>query len=519
MPVLSLEKKVFRNKGGLLVLFWSFGGFLFFIYCLKAGYIDLTMCFLASLVFYPIAGWLTDVYFGRCKVVRISMWITFFMILAYNLVLVVRVFCPKYAHGKIFKCVDTVIGAVGLLSFSGFQANALHFGMDQFVDASSMEITAYINWYVWIILLSRCLINISQVEGCCDKYHIKLIIIFAISFFWTLVVISDIFLSHWLVKEPVVRNPLKLIVQVCKYAAKNKYPRLRSSFYFWDKNTHSRLDLGKAKFGGPFTSDQVDDVKTFFRILLIIFVVSCILALGFILVTSFKYLIMHYKNAHSEYCYVQLVEEEIPNLVVVASIPIFELFFYPWIRKCTWCAKVSILQRFLFGIFLVILYELHIVSVEAVSSFSGQNHNDTCTLNFKNFTPVAQGPTYYNWLIWSNLFSVSAMYFLFTSAITFIYAQTPYSMKGLLSGIAYCLSGITSAIATFFWDETFKRHSLKSIHNSKYCGVGFYGISLVVTAFLLIIGIWFTKKYKLRERDEEHPYQQISEVDVLNRYE
>ncbi len=30
------------------------------------------------------------------------------------------------------------------------------------------------------------------------------------------------------------------------------------------------IDLGKEKYGGPFTYEQVEDVKTFFRLLLLI---------------------------------------------------------------------------------------------------------------------------------------------------------------------------------------------------------------------------------------------------------
>ena len=60
---------------------------------------------------------------------------------------------------------------------------------------------------------------------------------------------------------------MKLIYQVLKYAAKNRHPRLRSVFTYWEDKPYSRIDLGKNKYGGPFTTEQVEDVKTFFRIL------------------------------------------------------------------------------------------------------------------------------------------------------------------------------------------------------------------------------------------------------------
>ena len=93
----------------------------------------------------------------------------------------------------------------------------------------------------------------------------------------TLSILSDCCFSHWLVKEPVTNNPLKLIYQVLKYAVKNKYPRLRSAFTYWEDRPYSRIDLGKNKYGGPFTIEQVEDVKTFFRILAVFgFVLQCL---------------------------------------------------------------------------------------------------------------------------------------------------------------------------------------------------------------------------------------------------
>ena len=34
----------------------------------------------------------------------------------------------------------------------------------------------------------------------------------------------------------------------------------------WEEDIPSRLDLGKSRYGGPFTTEQVEDVKTVFRV-------------------------------------------------------------------------------------------------------------------------------------------------------------------------------------------------------------------------------------------------------------
>ncbi len=101
----------------------------------------------------------------------------------------------------------------------------------------------------------------------CGDYEQPILFALSVSFMMTLLAVTDICINHYLIKEPVTHNPLKLIFQVLRYAVKNKYPRLRSAFTYWEDKPYSRIDLGKSKYGGPFTTEQVEDVKTFFRFL------------------------------------------------------------------------------------------------------------------------------------------------------------------------------------------------------------------------------------------------------------
>ena len=66
-------------------------------------------------------------------------------------------------------------------------------------------------------------------------------------------------------------HPLKLIYNVLKYAWKHKCPENRSAFTYWEDDIPSRIDLGKNKYGGPFTTEEVEDTKTFFSIILATF--------------------------------------------------------------------------------------------------------------------------------------------------------------------------------------------------------------------------------------------------------
>ena len=55
--------------------------------------------------------------------------------------------------------------------------------------------------------------------------------------------------------------------KVLRYAWKHKFPERHSALTYWEEGLPSRIDLGKSKYGGPFTVEQVEDVKTLGRIL------------------------------------------------------------------------------------------------------------------------------------------------------------------------------------------------------------------------------------------------------------
>ena len=51
------------------------------------------------------------------------------------------------------------------------------------------------------------------------------------------------------------------------YSWKHNVPEHRSAFTYWEDDIPCRIDLGKNKYGGPFTNEEVEDTKTFLRIL------------------------------------------------------------------------------------------------------------------------------------------------------------------------------------------------------------------------------------------------------------
>ena len=59
------------------------------------------------------------------------------------------------------------------------------------------------------------------------------------------------------------------MARVVGFARRHKVPIQRSAFTYWEDDIPTGLDLGKNKYGGPFTTEQVENVKAFFGIVYI----------------------------------------------------------------------------------------------------------------------------------------------------------------------------------------------------------------------------------------------------------
>ena len=156
-----------------------------------------------------------------------------------------------------------------LIGLTACLVTALQLGLDQMPDASAANIISFISWFyfsfslgLWIydslwVVLKECII--SDLEQTITQV-LSLLPVLSMS-----IVCYTIFLlaPKWLTVEPTSSQSLQTIYQVLKFAAKHKAPLNRSAFTYWEEDIRSRLDLGKSRFGGPFTTEQVEDVKTF----------------------------------------------------------------------------------------------------------------------------------------------------------------------------------------------------------------------------------------------------------------
>ena len=67
--------------------------------------------------------------------------------------------------------------------------------------------------------------------------------------------------SDYFWTENIMGNPYKLVYGVIQFAIKHKHPIKRSAFTYCNDECPSRIDCEKQSYGGPFTTEQVEDVK------------------------------------------------------------------------------------------------------------------------------------------------------------------------------------------------------------------------------------------------------------------
>ena len=266
----SYQIRKLKNKGALIVLFWNY--LVTCLYSYLANHVSefdhrIKPYFIGCCFTLPFGGWLADVYLGRYIVIRWSMWIMWTASVLATVSSVVAQMVNSYQHIHSFiLLVLLVITSIGL---GGYWANMIQFGLDQLQDASTTEITAFISWFIWTYMSGGIIIDFAYT--CTnEKYYIigQLYACICLTIGLILLLLSN----GVLIKEPVTQNPFKLVYKVVKFAIKNKHPRCRSAFTYCEDELPSRLDLGKHKYGGPFTTEQVEDVKTFLRLLTVVFV-------------------------------------------------------------------------------------------------------------------------------------------------------------------------------------------------------------------------------------------------------
>ena len=271
--------------------------YMYFISVIGTVYV----CFAILQIFYPLAGYLADVRYGRKKCVIGSLWSFFATTVLLGLFGLVALsllgsYLPYHSHKWPYALMSVVVILLGLpviivvffffSSIVAFHANVIQFGLDQLHDSQTDHLVLFIHWYVLLsyvatelikapssILLSLCwLYDWTNIPFAVD-WSIILIItipsILAVICLFLLISFCVAFRKRhtWFLSDSGSKNPYRLVYKVVSFAREHRNPVRCSAFTYCEDELPSRLDLGKEKYGDPFTTEQVEDVKAFLGIL------------------------------------------------------------------------------------------------------------------------------------------------------------------------------------------------------------------------------------------------------------
>ena len=454
-----------------------------------------------GMLIFSASGLLGDVVLGRYKMIKYGLLILWVSTVVHSIADVV-VHIAKVNDSRAWSLVSSLFVVFGAIGCGGFLVNSMNFGIDQLMDAPSWKVSSYISWYCWCFFVPD-ISNILVLK--CLYYPWSTIGTGFVAFVITIALCVDILFNKTLVKEPTFPNPLKLIYNVLKYAARNKYPRSRSAFSYWDEKK-SRIDLSKTKYGGPFTFEEVEDVKTFLRMLGIIFVGGFFTGYFIVFVNIDDFMFYRFRDdnfmenitdiSSYRHCLVRQVFHEGASFLIVVGVPLFECFVYPLLRN--YSEAVTILTKFKYGMFFLLLSQLNYLALDIAGYVVTSNKNITvpCLL-CSSKTDLTNGKTFnisFYWLGTPKLCSALAFYLIFTSTAEFLCSQSPYSMKGFLMGLTY------SFVSSFIFVNGELRNLYKKFkwHNS--CGTLYFLVSSVLTLVLIILICIITKWYSRRRR-------------------
>ena len=498
-PIFKIEW--LKHKGALLVLIWTF-------LCLPVYHYltlrkisrspikdklklqpDATLLPVGLLL--PIGGWLADAFFGRYKVIRCGMWMMWFGAMLNGVSLVVRKMDEAYgSHGDPWVSLfSMVIMGIGL---GAYQANIIQFGIDQLIDASSTEIKSVIAWYTMTIFISG--ITIYYSSYCAQEYVAMLII----AMFLTLAVSSDFIVGHWLTKEQITENPLPLILKTVIYTIKHKLKGQKTNS-LGHQGFLSIFNIAKRVYNGPFTNEQVEDVKTFFWVLVVILVFT-VFSSGSTTINNISHQItIHLRNwpidDTTSGCYhgmsIYYATFTYSAVVVLIYLVVIHPLFHRFIPR------TSIPFKCLCSIFILIAAVLLLLGLETASYLLEKRLNWT-TSGYYAFQKESYIDVH--WVILPNFLIGLSMFLYILSGIEFICAQAPFNMKGLVLGIACALFGLGALINASISEAFVNKESIWK-NAPLTSGILWYLVMegvIVLIGFIILVVI--IRMYKRRTR-------------------
>ena len=430
--------------------------------------IDISYCL--TFLAFPFFGLLADIKTGRYKSIIIGVYISFIAWIIGGLAVIVNSFItlkPLYLSSLFFYLILQSIG------YCTVHSNIVQFNIDQSVGASANQLSAIVLWH---IVSPSIVLAITKIGKCLFKdFGLVSYIVSGVSV--CTVIITNYLFKHWLDTTPHIINPIKLIAKVLNYAWNNKYPRNRSALTYWEEDYPSRLDLGKEKYGGPFSVEEVEDVKTVLRLIPLLI---CII--GGRCVEDYEWNRLNQKDLNSNVISCLVVNESFSYLVSSILLLFFHFLIYP----CFYNYIPSMLKRLSLGLIFTLSYPVSYLIIIICQSYLNVNVN-----LLKVILPQ---------ILLTISYSV-----IFPISFEFTIAQCPHQMRGFMIGLWYAAHGIGFGI------NSICKYSFKCEEEITCRSNFYYLVKSLVLLVILILFLILAKCYKLRVRDNEVNIHLIAE--------
>ena len=343
---------------------------------------------------------------------------------------------------------------------------------------------------------------------------------------------------HWFSTNTGRHNPYKTVCKVFNFARKHNYPLRRSAFTFCDKYIPSRLDFAKERFGGPFSTEKVENVKTFLRILSILFAIGPVFMLevpaSYFIFPIFSLHILHHYNIslrNFHFCESKHIWETfISNGAMMAVFSNFVWFpMYVWIIVFSWFhnrmprtfTRLGIgIVVCLFGVTSMLIIDVtgHALNINRAVNHTQCMFQVTPSNNFNATISYISLDMHWAVLLVPSLFLQTGPLLVIATVLEFLSAQSPQSMKGLLVGVFFAIRGLFQFLNSIIIIPLSLKHPWASgemLENPPVTNCGFVYLLFTCVAGLigLVLFLAVAKRYKYRERNEglfsQHDVEEI----------
>ena len=478
-----MSKFLINSRSALLIILWDFSmlahlsfirGFAATLYAEdnnQARHIIFDIGYCLGFFLYPFFGLLADIKVGRYTSIITGVYMSFISWIIAGLAFIIK---TSSHYNVLFHITSGVAYLLEVIGYSCVRSNIVQFNIDQVIGTSGDELSAIIYWHslsvpiiFFVDIIMQCLIN---------QFMIVSYVLSGVAV--SIVIITNFHFKHWLDTTSHIVNPVKLIAKVLNYARQNNYPRNRRALTYWEENYPSRLDLGKEKYGGPFTEEQVENVKVVMQLTPLF-----ICVVGLVCAGNIKWISFYKSNEELSFFNCFMSKNTLHASVASLLILFYQFIIHPSFHKYI----PSMLKRIGVGLIFSLFTTIYYVIILACN-----DHFNFDTTSYK-FT-----------VVYEVLYGISYALILPTS-LEFTIAQSPHEIRGLLVGLWYAARGVgyTFTINSKYLFRCEKEMTCLSVY--------YHIVQSVLVLIILIVFIILAKCYKLRVRENEINVHLIAE--------